>query len=147
MAGRVTRDWKLRQLYLDDVAIDLAYTYVQTAPDHYENLAMLVGCPVDGVSPSLAVAGETDDGDTTPMTPPQEPAPEPTAPAPATHVYCSTTIEQPLPVVTADTWLVLALAAGGGVLAGGGIALTALALRRRRAMRPRAADLQNAGDF
>jgi hypothetical protein len=34
---------------------DPASVYVQTTPDHFTNLALLVGCPVAGVSPTLQV--------------------------------------------------------------------------------------------
>ncbi len=47
---------------LDKREVDLAYTYVQTAPSHYENVAMLAGCPVSGVSPSLVVDDASDTG-------------------------------------------------------------------------------------
>ena len=43
-------------------AIDLAYTYVQTSPRRYDNLAVLVNCPTVGVSPSLRVEEATDRG-------------------------------------------------------------------------------------
>jgi hypothetical protein len=130
---------------------DLAYTYVQTSSTRYENLAMLVDCPVRGVSQSLVVTGETEHGvlitaDTTPVTHDAQPMmaadvgpPPTTMPSmPSGHVTFrwSTRYERPLP------WLVLALAGGGGALGGAGIVVLALASRRRRAMRPRAAELR-----
>jgi hypothetical protein len=130
---------------------DLAYTYVQTSKTRYENLAMLVDCPVTGVSPSLAVTGETEHGvlitaDTTPVTAYAQPMlradlapPTGSAPIAPAHVtfHTTTRIEQPPP------WFVLAIAAGGGLFAGAGIVALALAARRRRQpMRPRASDLR-----
>ena len=38
---------------IDKREVDLAYTYVQTAPSTYENLALLAHCPTSGVRPSL----------------------------------------------------------------------------------------------
>jgi hypothetical protein len=127
---------------------DLAYTYVQTSNTRYENLAMLVDCPVRGVSPSLAVTKETEHGmlisaDTTPVTayaPPMIAADGAAcvasfAPAHVTF-HTTTRVEQPLP------WFVVVVATGGGVFAGAGIVALGFAARRRRAMRPRASDLR-----
>src|SRR5580698_8307823 len=43
------------QVVIDRREVDLAYTYVQTGPDRFENLAHLAGCPASGVSPTLAI--------------------------------------------------------------------------------------------
>jgi hypothetical protein len=131
---------------------DLAYTYVQTSNTRYENLAMLVDCPVRGVSPSLVVTGETEHGvlisaDLTPVTAYATPmmaadvaadvASDVASNAPAHVTFHTTTrVEQPLP------WFVVLVAAGGGFFAGAGIVALGLAARRRRAMRPRANDLR-----
>jgi hypothetical protein len=42
--------------------LDLAYTYVQTSPSQFANLAALAGCPAHGVSLSLQVDGATATG-------------------------------------------------------------------------------------
>ena len=132
------------ELVLDGKPHDLAYLYVQTAPSRFENLAMLAGCPVEGVSPSLAVEAETPDGvlitaDGSPVTMrlPREvaalPPPVPPSPAPT---YYSTTIVYSVPWIA-----VAALAGSGGFVLGLITALVLLGARRRRAMTPRAADL------
>jgi len=43
------------QIVLNGHEIDLAYTFVQTGPDEFENLAKLASCPTSGVSGKLAV--------------------------------------------------------------------------------------------
>src|SRR6267154_4910751 len=50
------------QVVIDRREVDLAYTYVQTGVDRYDNVAMLAGCPVSGVSPSLKVDPSTPTG-------------------------------------------------------------------------------------
>jgi hypothetical protein len=137
---------------IDGRSYDLAYTFAKTTDTHYENLAMLVGCPAEGVSPSLKIESETpsgvmikaDDHRPAAQVPAalDEPAPPetervvPAAPptSPQTIVY-STTYTQSI------SWLAVAIAGVGGFFAGGMTMLGAIALRRRRAMRPRASDL------
>ncbi len=123
------------ELVLDGTPRDLAYVYVQTEPSRFENLAMLAGCPVEGVSPSLAVEAETPDGvlitaDATPVTmkPPRaEPPVAAAAPPPSpTSTYYSTTIVYSVPWVA-----VAALAGTGGFVLGLGVALLLLGARRR----------------
>ena len=135
---------------IDGHSRDLAYTYVKTSDDHYENLAVLAGCPAEGVSPRLTIEAETpngvmitaDDHDV-PLVeqPPVDLAiaavamPEPPPPpGPQTIVY-STTYTQSI------SWLAVAVAGVGGVFAGAMTMLGAIAMRRRRAMKPRATDL------
>jgi hypothetical protein len=131
----------------DGNAIDPAHTYVRVAADRYANVALLVGCPVEpGVSPSLAIGDETRDGvlitasdepvalaATTVMTP-AAPTPAPPTMSSSTHYY-TTTIDRVPPVVV---WV-----GAGGLGFGLGVAATlgVLALRRRRAMEPRATRL------
>jgi len=137
------------ELVLDGTPRDLAYTYVKTAANKFENLAMLVGCPVEDVSPSLRVDAETPNGeliraDTTPVrrlaepdvaVPLALPPPPPLPEAPPT--YYSTTIVYAVP------WVAIAAVAGGaGFLLGVIAALIAVGLRRRRAMTPRAAAMK-----
>lgn len=138
------------ELVLDGTPRDLAYTYVKTAANKFENLAMLVGCPVEDVSPSLRVDAETPNGelistDTTPVRRvadrevavplPPPPPPPPTPEAPPT--YYSTTIVYAVP------WVAIAAVAGGaGFLLGVIAALIAFGLRRRRSMTPRASSLR-----
>ncbi|MEO6775376.1 MAG: hypothetical protein ABI467_20605 [Kofleriaceae bacterium] len=127
------------EVTLDKREIDLAYTYVQTAPSRYENVAALAACPTSGVSPSLAVADASDRGVL--ITPSPVPvvaaAPPPPPPAP------TTTTTRITYVVTEDhvnLWAIIAACVG----ASGLWALTTILLLRRRrtvAMRPRAIDM------
>lgn len=43
------------QVVIDRREVDLAYTFVQTEPDRFDNLAQLAGCPVSGVSSTLTI--------------------------------------------------------------------------------------------
>ena len=43
------------QVVMNEHEIDLAYTFVQTGPDEFENLAKLASCPTSGVTGKLAV--------------------------------------------------------------------------------------------
>lgn len=149
----VTPDAGYRELFVNRRGVDLAYTYVQTSDVQYANLAALAGCDAHGVSPTLAVQAETPGGvlivaDTAPVPEPAAaiapPAPVAAPPAPATrsdgplvtvHVHSQTT-------TSTVPWLAFALVAGGGALAGAMLALSLLVARRRRAMRPRAAELR-----
>ena len=144
---RPSGEW--RELHINGKGVDLAYTYVQASERRYDNLALLAGCPADGVSPSLTVESETPAGvlitasdEALPPPPPvtepafAEPPPPPPAPISERTVYMYSTTTERVP------WLALALATAGGVLAGLGFALTLISMRRRRAMRPRAADLR-----
>jgi len=120
---------------LDKREVDLAYTYVQTAPSKYENVAALAGCPTSGVSPSLDVNDASDKGVLiTPSPAPVahvEPAPPP---APATTITY---------VVSENRMNWLAVIAACAVSSGLWALTTILLLRRRRsvAMRPRAIDM------
>jgi hypothetical protein len=137
-----------KELSINGKEIDLAYVYVQVSSTQYKNLAKLAGCPASGVSPSLKIADETPTGvlitsNNPPEPPPPPPpivvaAPPPPPPAPPPQItYHTTTIEQPVP------WIVLALAGAGGFISGAASMLVAMTIRsRRRAMRPRASDLQ-----
>jgi len=114
-------------------AIDLAYTYVQTSPRRYDNLAVLVNCPTVGVSPSLRVEEATDRGvlivpdSSAPVVlpPPPESAVPPVELAPAVIVQATTT--------TGLGWGEIAAGCGATSL----LWIGALRLRRRRAHRPR----------
>ncbi len=122
--------------------IDLAYVFVKMDAAHYRNLAALAGCPATGVSTSLDIADETPHGvlitpanDPLPVLPPTvalAAAPAPVVATPQVFVY-TTTRETP--------WFPLVLGAAGGFVTGSAFTLMLLGLRRRRAMRPRAADL------
>ena len=126
------------QVVIDRREVDLAYTYVQTGIERYENVAALAGCPTSGVSPSLKVDSATPTGvlitaDETPVprtqeiviTPPAPPAPPPPA---ITYIVSHESIGW-LPIL-------LACSATSGLWMLGMIAL----VRRRRVadMRPRA---------
>lgn len=137
---------------IDGRSYDLAYTFAKTTDTHYENLAVLAGCPAEGVSPSLRIEAETPSGvmiTADDHRPPAQAVPavdEPPPPAterlviaappssPQTIVYSTT-------YTLSISWLAVAIAGAGGFFAGAMTMLGAIALRRRRAMRPRATDL------
>ncbi len=131
------------ELVLDGKPRDLAYLYVKTDASRFENVAMLAGCPVEGVSPSLAVEAETENGelitaDATPVRVAPAPPPMEVAAAPPTAppTYYSTTIVYAVP------WVAVAAIAGtGGFLLGLIVSLLLVNVRRRRDLRPRAAQL------
>jgi hypothetical protein len=109
------------QVVVDRREIDLAYTYVMTGWDRWENLAVLTGCPASGVSPTLAL-----------LTPPP-PAPAPVAmheppPPPTTYV-----IRQDRSV---SFWALLGTCTATSAACTLGLFL--LLRRRRLAMQPRA---------
>jgi hypothetical protein len=117
------------EVTIDKREVDLAYTYVQTAPSTYENLAMLAHCPTSGVRPSLTVTDATDTGV---LIMPSD-APVAAAVPPPTTVIIHT--EDRL-----NLWaIVAACIASSGLWAFATITL----LRRRRtvAMRPRAIEM------
>ena len=68
------------QVVIDRREVDLAYTYVQTGPERFDNLAKLAGCPTSGVSPTLAVTAPLPSDQAILIQPPprREPAPAPT---------------------------------------------------------------------
>jgi hypothetical protein len=124
------------QIVIDRREVDLAYTYVQTGPNKFENVAELAGCPTSGVSPSLKVDDATPTGvlitaDATPVQVAAPPPPPPPAPPPTiTYVYEQASLDW-LPIL-------LACSATSGLWMLG----TLLLVRRRRiAMRPRAVAL------
>ena len=132
------------ELMLDGKSRDLAYTYVETDASRFENLAVLAGCQVAGVSPTLSVETETPDG--VMITASNEPvmmrvpaAPELVAelpPPPAGATYYTTNIMYTVP------WAAIAAIAGcGGFLLGVVAGILLLGSRRRRDMEPRAANL------
>lgn len=131
-----------QEVHINGVPVDLAYTFVQTSPERYQNLAALAGCPADGVSPSLTVTDETPTGvlivaDDPPATPPPTiaaPAPPLPAPPPTVYVFSSTITHE-------VSWPALLLGGAGGVAAGTLGLFMVGALRRRRTLRPRAAEL------
>ena len=53
--ARGGRDGGGYQLVIDRREVDLAYTFVQTGPERYDNLAVLAGCPASGVSSAIAI--------------------------------------------------------------------------------------------
>ena len=125
------------ELTIDRREVDLAYTYVQTGPDRYENLAALAGCPTSGVSPSLVVAAATSSGvmiqaDTTPVTHVQLQTFDPPPQAPEITYVIQT---QP------TNWLLILAACGA--MTGMWTLAAIIFLRRRRvmAMQPRAVHL------
>lgn len=126
------------QIVIDKREVDLAYTYVETGLQRFENVAALAGCPASGVSPSLRVDEATSSGvmiraDSTPVSHTQIQVVEPPPSAPAITYIVQTESQ--------TNWLAIMLAAGAssGMWAIGMIAL----VRRRRAvaMRPRAVEL------
>lgn len=109
------------QVVMNEHEIDLAYTFVQTGPDEFENLAKLASCPTSGVSGKLAVHNPWTDARVTP------PRAEPTA----TTTYV---IEQHASIGL-TTLLGTCLATSGLCSLG---LLMMLRRRRRLAMEPRA---------
>jgi hypothetical protein len=146
-----------REVSINGQPVDLAYTFVQVSSTKYKNLAKMVGCPASGVSSSLEVADETPTGvlitPTEPPPPPPEqpakPLPDPIEPLVPQMVIAAPTPPAPPPIVsyyntTVEAnvgWFTVALAGCAGFLAGLACAASAVALRRRRAMKPRAHDL------
>ena len=120
---------------IDKREVDLAYTYVQTSPARYENLASLAGCVTSGVSPSLMVSDASDRGvmitpSVSPVVARSEIAPVAGPPPNITYV-----------IRTADhSWLFAGVGLGSTAI---GALTTLVILRRRRvlAMRPRALHL------
>lgn len=115
---------------ITEVPDDLAYTYVQTSPRRYDNLAVLAGCTIAGVSPSLRVEDATDrgvlivpDSSEAVAIPPMPQSPVPLAP---TVIVQATT-------TTGLGWGEIAAGCGATSL----LWIGALRLRRRRAHRPR----------
>jgi hypothetical protein len=112
------------------VQIDLAYTYVQTSPRRYDNLAALVNCPTAGVSPSLRVEDATDRGVLIVPDSSEAVSIAPVAP------IAPLALPQTVIVETADSglgWAEIAAGCAGTSL----LWIGALRLRRRRAHRPR----------
>lgn len=113
---------------IDKREVDLAYTYVQTSPSRYENLAAIVGCVTSGVSPSLVVHDASDRG--VMISTSERPA-SPLAAPPITYV-----------IQREDhTWLIAAMVLGSSAI-WAGTTLVILGRRRALAMRPRAIDLR-----
>lgn len=137
--------------------VDLAYTYVQTSPGLYRNLALLSGCEASGVSPSLKIADATPNGvlitaDTAEAPPPPVQAAAVQAAPPPPQIVLTLPSGPPAPapppqIVVVQTratypWAMIALAGLTGFGATLFAVLTLAALRRhRRAMRPRASEL------
>jgi hypothetical protein len=144
-----------REVRIDGQAIDLAYTYVQTGPDRFENLAALAGCEAHGVTRRLHIASENPTGvlitsepapvvmrlgpDPAPPEPPPPPPPPapPAEPPPPAATAPSMTISVTAHAPSALPWLAVLFASLTGFFFGA--AMTAV--RRRRTLRPRAADL------
>jgi len=100
--------------------VDPTVTYVQTAPDRFDNLAVLAGGPAPGSSPSLHVEAATADG---------------VLIVPDTLAHPRVTLAPPPVVVVEQTNRWGAIAVGCGATSG--LWLVALRWRRRRHHRPR----------
>jgi hypothetical protein len=105
---------------VDRREIDLAYTYVMTGWDRWENLAVLTGCPVSGVTPTIALRS--------PTPPPAPVAMHEPPPPPTTYV-----IRQDRSV---SFWALLGTCTATSAVCTLGLFL--LLRRRRLAMKPRA---------
>jgi hypothetical protein len=144
-----TADYGRASFAINGTDVDLAYTFVQTSPGTYTNLAKLAGCEATGVSRTLKVADETPNGvlitpDDPPPAPPPQPAFEP-QPLPLNLTIPAAT--PPPQIVVLETrpafpWAMaaLALVTGFGATLAGVLAVDAVR-RRRRPMRARAAEL------
>jgi hypothetical protein len=102
--------------------VDPTATYVQTTPERFDNLALMLGEAADGAAPSLRVEHVTEGSVLI--------VPDTVMPAPKTFT--------PAPIVVVERtnpWAVVI--AGGGVTSALWLAL--LRLRRRRHHRPRLA--------
>jgi hypothetical protein len=139
-----------KELRINGEGVDLAYTYVQTSPGTYRNLAMLAGCEASDISPSLQVADETPNGVL--ITPAEDPPPPPPQVVQPLVLTLPTAAPPPPPpppqIVVVETraafpWAMIALAGitGFGATLFGVLTLAALR-RHRRGMRPRATDLR-----
>lgn len=141
-----------KEIAINGKGVDLAYTFVQTSPGTYKNLAKLAGCEATDVSPSLKVADETPNGvlitadDHKPAPPPPPPQPA-FDPQPLPLQLTIPAAAPPPQIVVVETrpafpWAMaaLALVTGFGATLAGVLAVDALR-RRRRAMRPRASEL------
>jgi hypothetical protein len=127
------------EITIDRREVDLAYTYVQTGPSRFENVAALSGCPTSGVSPSLRVDDSTPSAvmiqaDPTPVTHVQLPASEP-APQPPEVTYIVQVKTEP------TNWLLILAACAA--MTGLWTLAAIIFLRRRRVaeMKPRAVNL------
>lgn len=126
---------------------DALHTYVRTAPNRFENLALLSeGCPVNASPPTLTQEVATPDGvlitpSDVPVTRPLERAPaadiEPAPPEPTQQpaIHYSTTIIYAMP------WFMALAVACAGLLVGGVFTVMLVGMRRRRPMEPRASKL------
>jgi len=110
------------QVVIDRREVDLAYTFVQTDPDRFDNLAQLAGCPVSGVSTTLTIH------------PPVVIAPP--APVPQTVPQTTYVIHSP-PSVSFVALLGTCAATSAACTLG----LFFMLRRRRIAMKPRAIEL------
>jgi hypothetical protein len=100
--------------------VDPTTTYVQMTPERFDNLAVLLGTPADGVSPSLRVESATADG---------------VLIVPDTVAHPPVTFTPPPVVVVAEDSHWGAIAVGCGATSA--LWLAALRLRRRKQHRPR----------
>jgi len=110
------------QVVVDRREIDLAYTYVQTGPDRFDNLGQLAGCMPAGVSTTLTIR------------PPLVLAPRPVVPEPPPR---TTYVVSARPSVSFLALLGTCTATSAACTLG----LFLLLRRRRLAMRPRALEL------
>lgn len=126
-----------REVSIDGKPIDLAYTFVETSPSRFDNLAKLVKCPAEDVSASITVEPPArrvvaDDPEPEPAKAPLvlvQPAVPPTPRAAAPPAASS---PPPAPEVpTTPHWQAIAIACAAGSVGAGLGALTALARQRR----------------
>lgn len=149
----VTPDPGYREMSINGESVDLAYTYVRTAPHTYENLGMLVDCDMmkEGTA-TLYVEDATPNGVLiTPAAPVPQQQPAPVQPPMVLTLPTAAPSPPPPPppqIVVVETrpafpWAMIALAGVTGFGATLFGVLTIAALRRqRRAMRPRASELR-----
>lgn len=135
-----------QEVVLDGRGIDLAYTYLRTAPDRFENLAALSGCPATGVSARIGVAPR--DQTIAPAAAPTRfaspPPPASVAPAPTPIPSHYVTPAPPVHVVQlsvapiAPAWLIALAGATSALAAGLALVVVSASRRRRSSSLPRA---------
>ena|SRR5688572_12008148 len=144
---QVPENLRYSKVVMNGREIDLAYVFVQSAPDRYQNLGLLAECGASDVSASLQIADVTPNGVMiTASGPVQAPVAPVAAPAPSSPpmVYVNQpSTPAPIQAPSAMSSLALMIFSGFTGLALGAIAvLIMVGWRRRVALQPRAGELR-----